>query len=201
MKSYESSRSFRPRLLLLALTCAVSLTGGCTSFASSPQPSQPAATTNGAPPNLTPNQAANLAAGTAIIAKNAVPFVLKSHPEYEVAVLAVADVIPTAFGDGAVTFESIRTTLAVIGPKAGLPADAQVLIASALTDGLTLYTQSYGRAVVAATDPNVRAVLTAFAKGLRDGVTLYHALAPTASASAPPPRARFFGTLGRPAIS
>ena len=109
------------------------------------------------------------------VVTGAVPLVLNKNPGYAPVLLVIGDSIPAAFSTGTLTPESIAGSLALLTVKAklSLDADAQALIATALSICVQQYQLQYGVQVANATDPNVVLILNSFAQGLRDGVTIW----------------------------
>jgi hypothetical protein len=110
------------------------------------------------------------------LAQGATPLVLNKNPDYAPALLLFADAIPLAFAVGDLTPESISQSIALLDTKANLQLDADVqsLISTALAIAIQQYQQRAGTTVSNATDPNVKLILSAFAKGIHDGVTAWN---------------------------
>lgn len=117
------------------------------------------------------------------LAQTAVPLVLNKHKEYAPVVASVAAAIPAAFTAGNLDAMSISEAVALIGSKAGLDSETESVISAVLLNGVTWYQQTYGQQVALATDPNVKALLAAFATGLSNGVTLWENSQPKTAAN------------------
>ncbi len=107
------------------------------------------------------------------VVEEVVPFVLQKNPSYAPMVSTVADGLTVAFGSGNLTPTSIGGTISKLGK--GLSPDAVSAIASGLSTLVTLYEQQYGATVANATDPGVQVLLSSFADGLRNGVSVWSA--------------------------
>jgi hypothetical protein len=139
-----------------------------------------------------------LSAAVRPIAKNVVNVVLARNPRYDSALLALAAGADAALNGGQLTPASIRAFVDALALKYDLAPDARLYIASAIDDLVKFYQDTYGQSVADVADPNVRKILTAFATGIRDGITFFHALNDRATArqTPPVPRSRQAGPAG-----
>lgn len=110
------------------------------------------------------------------VAKNVVNLVLARNPHYDSALLALAAASDAALNGGPLTPANIKAFVDVLALQYELTPDAKLYIASAIDDLVKFYQDTYGQSVADTTDPTVRKILTAFAAGIRDGVTFFHAL-------------------------
>lgn len=117
------------------------------------------------------------------VAKNVVNVVLTRNPRYDSALLALAAASDAALNGGTLTQENIRAFVQLFAAKYELDQTTTLYIASALDDLAQFYRDTYGKTVADVTDPNVRKILSAFSAGIRDGVSLAHAMAPAAAVS------------------
>ena len=107
------------------------------------------------------------------IAKNVVIPVLSNNPEYETALLALASAADLAVNGTALTPTGIKAFVDTLASQYDIDENTKIYIASGIDDLVRLYSETYGQAVVDATDPNVKLYLAAFAAGIRDGVQFY----------------------------
>ena len=124
--------------------------------------------------------AKNIAPFVTQLAQSGVPLVLAKNPQYAPIISAVGTAIPAAFATGNMDASSISGTIALIGNKNGLNAEAQAAISAVLLDAITWYEATYGVQVASATDPNVVILLNAFASGLQNGVVIWQNAQPKA---------------------
>lgn len=116
------------------------------------------------------------------LAQGGVPLVLNKNPQYANAVLLLSEALPAALGAGDLSPTGIAGSIALANDKAklGISPDAQALIANLISIGVGQYQTHYGTAVATATDPGIALMISAFAKGLHDGVTGWQASHPGA---------------------
>jgi hypothetical protein len=117
-----------------------------------------------------------ISAGVRPVAKNVVNLVLTKNPSYDTALLALAAAADAALNGGALTQASIRGFVEAFAVQHGLDAQTKLYIASGIDDLAQFYRDTYGQTVADTADPNVRKILAAFSAGIRDGVSLFHAL-------------------------
>lgn len=124
-----------------------------------------------------PETADVISAAVRPIAKNIVLPVLQKNPKYEPALLALATAADVAIEGGNLTPEGIRSFVDTLAIRYDLDPQTKILIASGIDDLAKFYTDTYGPQVSNTADPNLRKILGAFSKGIRDGITFYHQMA------------------------
>ena len=148
----------KTRLPLLCLSLSLC---GCVSTQSGTAPATAAA------------DVAKIAPFVTQLVQSGVPLVLDKNPQYAPVVGAVATAVPAAFTSGTLDAKSISGTIAILGARYNLTPEVQSAISMALLDAVTWYQSTYGAKVASATDPNVQTLLTAFAAGLNNGLTVW----------------------------
>lgn len=110
------------------------------------------------------------------VAKNAVNLVLSKNPQYADALLALATACDVAMNGGDLSPSSIKAFVDGLAFKYALDDETKLIIASAIDDVVHAYQDIYGKAVIDAADPNVKKYLTAFARGIREGIAFRQAM-------------------------
>jgi hypothetical protein len=126
-----------------------------------------------APKAIVPLEKAQFAASIIQpLAQGGVPLVLNKNPQYAPALLLLSEAIPATFAASDLTPSGIAGSLALLNDRAklGLNADAQAVVANLISIAVQQYAAHYGTNVAAATDPGIALILSAFSKGLHDGV-------------------------------
>ncbi|HEX2099180.1 MAG TPA: hypothetical protein VHF69_00870 [Candidatus Synoicihabitans sp.] len=136
------------------------------------------ATTGGAE-RITPELADLVAGITQPVTKNLVLPLLANNPEYEPVLLAIAAGVDVIFAKGTISAAEIKEYVDALSLKFELDDQAKLLIGSALFDVWQVYAATYGDKVAVTTDPNVVKILTAFRRGILDGIEFYHAFHPS----------------------
>jgi hypothetical protein len=110
---------------------------------------------------------------------------LNKHPEYESALVALAAGVDVVFSQGKIDAGHLRGYVEALATKYKIEESDKLVIALAIDNLYQFYVTTYQQPVMDAADPNVKLVVTAFAKGVLDGIAFYHAYkqAPTAPAS------------------
>jgi len=104
------------------------------------------------------------------IAKNAVNLVLAKNPHYDDALLALATAADVAINGGELDVMTIKAFVDTLALRYQIDPETKIILASAIDDVLHAYQDIYGTDNLSGTDPNVRKYLSAFARGIREGI-------------------------------
>lgn len=100
---------------------------------------------------------------------------LTRKPEYESALLALAAGADVVFSRGELDVATLRGYVEALALKYGIAENDKLIITLAVTNVYQFYVDTYQRPVMDATDPNVKLVVSAFSKGIREGIAFFHA--------------------------
>lgn len=100
---------------------------------------------------------------------------LTKHPEYEPALLALAAGADVVFSQGNVDVATLRGYVEALAAKYSIAEADKIVLTLGITNVYQFYVDTYQKPVMDATDPNVKILVAAFTKGIRDGITFYHA--------------------------
>jgi hypothetical protein len=105
---------------------------------------------------------------TAIVAP-----VLDNNPGLQPALTALAESLSTLTGTEPITPQKIAVFVDAFSAKWNLDAKARTYVALGIQGAWTIYTVKTGNTSAPIGDPRTQLFLNAFAKGIRDGITLH----------------------------